>query len=200
MWTPTLPLQCPSSPRWAEMVCGQFDRFLLDHAACERKASALAMSLVCKYSHYVALIEPMVSLAREELEHFAQVYRLIRKRNIPFTVQDEKDPYVRLMLGHIRTGREERFLDQLVLSALIEARGYERFQLLSEHLIEPELQTFYQDLARREVGHYRIFIQIAERYFPSAAVEEAIARISRLEQQALDAAPVQPILHGGTPI
>lgn len=200
MWTPTLPLQHPSSPRWAEMVCGQFDRFLLDHAACERKASALAMSLVCKYSHYIALIEPMVSLAREELEHFAQVYRLIRKRNIPFVVQDEKDPYVRSMLGHIRTGREERFLDQLVLSALIEARGYERFQLLSEHLPEPELQRFYQDLARREVGHYRIFIQIAERYFPSAAVEEALVRISRLEQQALDAAPVQPILHGGTPI
>ena len=200
MLNPTLPLQQSSSPRWAEMVIGQFDCFLLDHAACERKASALAMSLVCKYSDRVALIEPMVSLAREELEHFAQVYRLLRKRYIPFTVQDERDAYVRHMIAHIRTGKEERFLDQLVLSGLIEARGYERFHLLSTHLVDPELQTFYRDLARREVRHYRIFIQIAERYFPSAAIEEAIARISRLEQEALDAAPVQPILHGGTPL
>ena len=200
MLTPTLPLQHASSPRWAEMVCSQLDRFLLDHAACERKASSLAMSLVCKYSHHTALIEPMISLAREELEHFAQVYRILRKRGVPFTVQDEKDPYVRLMILNLRTGKEERFLDQLVMSGLIEARGYERFQLLAVHLQDTELQAFYQDLARREVAHYRIFIQIAERYFSSAAVEEAIARISRLEQQALDAAPVQPTLHGGTPI
>jgi tRNA-(ms[2]io[6]A)-hydroxylase len=200
MRTPILPLQQPSSPRWAEMVCSQFDRFLLDHAACERKAAALAMSLICKYSDRTALIEPMISLAREELEHFAEVYRLLRSRKIPFTVQDEKDPYIHTMLSNLRTSKDERFLDQLVVSGLIEARGYERFQLLSEHLKEPRLQTFYRDLARREVGHYRIFIQIAERYFSSIAVEESIARISHIEQQALDAAPVQPTVHGGTPV
>ncbi len=200
MLTPNLPLQQPSSPRWAEMVCGEFDRFLLDHAACERKAAAHAMSLICQYPHRTTLIEPMVSLAREELEHFGQVYRILRKRKVPFVPHDEKDPYVRSIISNLRTGKEERFLDQLVFSAFIEARSYERFQLLSEHLTEPELQTFYRDLARREAGHYRIFIQIAERYFPSIAVEEAIARISRLEQEALDAAPVQPTVHGGTPI
>jgi tRNA-(ms[2]io[6]A)-hydroxylase len=194
------PLLTPSSPRWAQMVCENFTLFILDHAACERKASALAMSLVCKYSDRTALIDPMVSLAREELEHFAQVYRLLRKRQIPFETRDGKDPYVGHMLAHLRSGPEERFLDRLVMSGLIEARGYERFHLLSQHIEDPELQTFYADLAQREKGHYQIFLRVAERYFPAGEIEAALDRMAKLEQEALDQAPVQPTLHGGTPI
>ena len=137
MLVPQLPLQRASSPRWAEMVCADFETFLLDHASCERKAAALAMSLVAKYSDCTGLVEPMVSLAREELEHFAEVYRLIRKRNIIFRVQDERDPYVRDMIRQLRTGEQVSFLDRLIMSGLVEARGYERFHLLAEYLQEP---------------------------------------------------------------
>ena len=36
-------LRTASSKTWLEAVLSDFDTFLLDHAACERKASAMAM-------------------------------------------------------------------------------------------------------------------------------------------------------------
>ena len=34
---------------WTETALADFDHFLIDHANCERKASALAMSFVVRY-------------------------------------------------------------------------------------------------------------------------------------------------------
>ena len=39
----------PSSDAWLECVLANFDEFLIDHAANERKASTMAMSLVAHY-------------------------------------------------------------------------------------------------------------------------------------------------------
>ena len=44
-----------------------FDAFLLDHAACERKASAMAMSMVSHYPDKPDLVMAMADLAIEEL-------------------------------------------------------------------------------------------------------------------------------------
>ena len=87
-----LPLRIPTPPAWLEVVLADFDAFLLDHAACERKASATGMSFVVRYPDRRALLEPMIAFAREELEHFHQVYRLIEARGLVLR-RDEKDPW-----------------------------------------------------------------------------------------------------------
>ena len=62
--SPRSPKLCVSSPKeWVEMVLSDFDHFLLDHAACERKASSMAMSLVAHYPDRKDLVESMVALA-----------------------------------------------------------------------------------------------------------------------------------------
>jgi tRNA-(ms[2]io[6]A)-hydroxylase len=190
-----LPLRGTTPSAWAQHIIEHFDLFLLDHASCERKAAALAMSFVAKYSDRRFLIEPMVSLAREELDHFAQVYRLLTKRGIIHLPPDERDDYVRSMLKRIRHGREENFLDRLVVSGMIEARGWERFSVLAEHLEEESLKTFYSDLAKREKGHYRIFLNIAEKYFTQEEVSEAVSRIADYECEAMLQAPLTSRLH-----
>ena len=58
-----------TKPEWVLVVMGDFDSFLVDHALCERKASALAMSLVAHYPNHSALVSAMVDLAIEELSH-----------------------------------------------------------------------------------------------------------------------------------
>jgi tRNA-(ms[2]io[6]A)-hydroxylase len=168
---------------------------LIDHASCERKAAALAMSFVAKYADRRFLIEPMISLAREELDHFAQVYRLLTKRGIAHLPPDEPDHYVNSMLKRLRHGREEHFLDRLVVSGMIEARGWERFSVLAEHISDPVLKCFYSDLAKREKGHYKIFLNIAEKYFSEAQVEEAVSRIAAYESEAMVQAPLSGRLH-----
>jgi tRNA-(ms[2]io[6]A)-hydroxylase len=175
-----LPLRAATPAGWAAFVASGFDDFLLDHASCERKAAMLCLSLVAQYSDRPFLVEPLVTLAREELDHFGQVYRLLNSRGL-ILGQDEKDPYVNELLKTARSGPLERLLDRLALSALIEARGCERFGLLAEALTDPELRAFYQTLSRAEAGHYRVFIRIAERFFPPAEVEAAVDRLAPLE-------------------
>ena len=75
-----LRLRCSTSEAWIEAVIADLDTFLQDHAANERKVSASAMTLAVHYPHRRPLVDAMVRLAREELEHFARVYDLLIAR------------------------------------------------------------------------------------------------------------------------
>ena len=184
-----------TSDQWAPTVAQKFDLFLADHAACERKAASLAMSLVVKYPDRIALIDPMVSLAREELEHFQQVFKLIRKKGLNLQPCDEKDLYVNQMLSRLRHGRAERLLDKLLMSGLIEARGSERFHLLAQELTDSDMKDFYKTLAQRESGHYKIFMRLAAHYFTSPQIEERLKFMQEVESQAMASTPITYRLH-----
>ena len=85
---------------WIQAVLGDFDAFLLDHAACERKASAMAMTFLVRYPDRDAILEPMILLAREELAHFHAVFKLLQARGLHF-VSDSKDPYLNALLPQL---------------------------------------------------------------------------------------------------
>ena len=189
-----LPLKSQTSDEWARVVLSDFDGFLIDHAACERKASALCMSLICKYPDRTALVDPMVSLAREELQHFREVYKIMERRGLKLQ-PDEKDPYVNIILHNIRNDRDGRFLDRLLVSGIIEARGCERFFLLSRHLEDSGLQDFYATLAKSEAGHYMVFTRLAELYFAADEVAERAEEIAVIEAEAAAAVPFRARLH-----
>jgi tRNA-(ms[2]io[6]A)-hydroxylase len=188
-------LKVKTPKEWVVSVLNNFDQFLLDHAACERKAASLAMSFVVKYPDRTKLIDPMVSLALEELKHFQQVYQVLLKRNLMLPSKDEKDIYVNQLLKTLRHGRNERLLDRLLMSAVIEARGYERFSLLADNLKDQEMKKFYQNLAHQELGHYKIFIKVAEYYFSKEEIAEAFATIIQEESNAMLQTPITHRLH-----
>lgn len=89
----------------------------------------------------------------------------IRKRDLPLGKQ-RKDEYVNELLKfQIKDGSEDqRFLDKLLIFALIEARSCERFKRLSEGLNDAYLQNFYRRFMESEAGHYRLFIELADTY------------------------------------
>lgn len=180
---------------WVETVLDNFELFLLDHAACERKAASLAMSFVAKYPDRSQLINPMVSLALEELKHFQQVYQLILKRQLKLPNKDEKDHYVNMILSALRHGRDERLLDRLMMSAIVEARGHERFSILAEHLKDQEMKAFYQLLSNQEYGHYKLFIHVADHYFSKNEIEEAFERLAHVESKAMLQTSITHRLH-----
>ena len=187
-----LPLAVPTPAGWADVALADLDAFLLDHASCERKAAASALGLIARHSRLAPVVEPMVALAREELEHFGQVYRLIQRRGLTLG-QDEPDPYVNRLLAGVRS--ESKLLDRLLASALIEARSCERFRLAAEALADPELQDFYVALHRSEAGHYRVFVRVAERLYPEADVAAALSRLVEIEADAMLATPFRPAVH-----
>ena len=184
----------PTPSSWQLAVQTDFPSFIRDHAACERKASALCLSFVAKYSDQTALIEPMICLAKEELDHYHEVVRLMLRSGIAIG-EDTKDPYVNAFLKGARHGRQERLLDRLVISALVEARGAERFQILSSCLEDKELRSFYLRLAKSEAGHYRVFLRLANLLFGDSKTDEALTRLVPLENAAMLAVPARPALH-----
>ncbi len=193
-----LELRVATAERWVEVVLAGFDRFLLDHAACERKASATAISLVTHYPDRRELVRAMIELAREELRHFQQLHRIIDARGLQLG-GDRRDPYLRALIGRARRGREAYFLDRLLIAGVVEARGCERFALLATALeksgASAELADFYANLAAAEARHGDLFVNLAARYFDADRVRERLAEWLDDEARIVSELPIAPALH-----
>lgn len=187
-------LRCPSSDAWLQSVFNNFDEFLVDHAANERKASSMAMSMVAHYPDRHELVTCMIDLALEELNHFRQVIRVMQDRGLTMT-PDEKDPYVNQIREHVRKDPDEYFLDRLLSAAMIEARGAERFRRVADHITDKRLKTFYTSLANSEQGHHELFVDLAEQYFEQAEVSSRLEDWITIEQSVIDQLPVRSRLH-----
>jgi len=187
-------LRLPTSPAWTEAVVHDFDSFLRDHANCERKASGSAMNLVSHYPDRAELVAAMIDLAREELQHFAQVYGQMASRGLTLG-PDRKDPYVRRLSQEYRKGSDEYFLDRLLVAGILEARGCERFGLVAAALPEGPLRTFYRDIARSEVRHQDLYLRLARLYFGTASVESRLEALLDAEGRIVADLPPRAALH-----
>jgi tRNA-(ms[2]io[6]A)-hydroxylase len=183
-----------TSVQWVETVIEQFDTFLADHANCERKASALAMGLVAKYPDREAILPLLIHVAREELEHFDDVYALMRQRGVALT-QPSQDAYVNALGDHMRHGRDARLMDRLLVASIVEARGAERFGLVAEHHCDAQLADFYARLHRSEVKHGHVFMHMALSCFDESEVADRSIELARLEADILVNLPIRPALH-----
>jgi tRNA-(ms[2]io[6]A)-hydroxylase len=187
-------LGIPSTDAWLQIVLDGFDAFLLDHAACERKASGSALSLVAHYPDRPELVSEMIQLAREELDHFSQVYELIAARGLQLG-PDRKDAYVRELRRLIRNGREHYFLDRLLVAGIAEARGCERFELIAGALTDVKLARFYSNLGQSEARHADLFVELANRYFDPEAVSARLDSLLIDEAKIVAALPLIAALH-----
>ena len=160
-----LGLQLPTDPRWVDLAGISLEEILTDHAYCEQKAATTCISLIQKHSDRELLVKELAAIVTEEWGHFRLVLAELHKRNLTLGKQ-RKDVYVNKLLEFQRKGGlpEERFLDQLLTMALIEARSCERFKRLSEGLNDEYLRNFYRRFMESEAGHYTLFIELAETY------------------------------------
>src|SRR5665647_1174183 len=160
-----LGLKLVTDPRWVDLASISLQEILTDHAWCEQKAANSCISLIQKYNDKEDLVNELAPIVTEEWGHFRQVIQELRKRNLPLGKQ-RKDEYVNKLLEFQKKGGspEERFLDQLLTMALIEARSCERFKRLSEGLTDEYLRNFYRKFMESEAGHCTLFITLAETY------------------------------------
>lgn len=187
-------LKVATDPRWVGTVLADFDEFLRDHANCERKASALAMSLVVKYPDRTRIIPGLIDLALEELEHFRQVYALMSSRGLSLA-PDRPDPYVNQLLDLARHGREDRFVDRMLIASVIECRGAERFRIISEALEDPALKRFYRDLWAAEAKHGHVFVDMLLADYPADRIYPRLHEIADAEAAILTNLEWRPSLH-----
>ena len=166
-----LGLQLPTDPRWVDLTTISLEAILTDHAWCEQKAATSCISLIHIYSHHQQLVDELTPLVTEEWGHFRLVLSELRKRGLSLGKQ-RKDVYVNALIPFQKKGgsEEDRFLDKVLIFALIEARSCERFKRLSEGLDNEYLRSFYRRFMESEAGHYRTFIDLARLYVPEDKV------------------------------
>jgi len=193
---PRLRAQLASStdPEWVKVILENFDDFLIDHASCERKAMAYAMSVVVKYPDRTEIIPDLLQVAQDELDHFRDVLELMNERGLQMT-PDEPDPYVNQLIQVCRHGREKRLLDRLLVASVIETRGAERFRIIAEALEDPELKAFYRDLWATEARHGDVFKKMALNYFDEDEIEARNQEIIDAEAEIIANLEWRPSLH-----
>jgi tRNA-(ms[2]io[6]A)-hydroxylase len=168
-----LGLQLATDPRWVDLASLSIEEILTDHAFCEQKAATTCISLITKYSDRTRLVSELAPIVTEEWGHFRMVLAELEKRKLKLGRQ-RKDEYVNHLINFQRKGGdfEERFLDQLLTMAMIEARSCERFKRLSEGLPDEYLRNFYRRFMESEAGHYHLFINLAETYLGKDKVKK----------------------------
>lgn len=189
-------LRFATPPAWLDCVFDDFDAFLIDHAACERKASATGMSLVVKYPDRAQMIEPLIEFAREELEHFQIMYRVIAARGLRLS-DDYRDAYVNGLRTQMRSKSEHLLLDRLLIAGIVEARGFERLQMVAHALGFElgELKSIYIDLARAESRHHALFFRLARHYYSDSAIAERANQLLDFEAKLVAQLPHRPAVH-----
>lgn len=168
-----LGLHLPTDPRWVDLAGISLEAILTDHAYCEQKAALSCISFIQRYSEKQKLVEELAPIVTEEWGHFRLVLNELKKRNLKLG-QQRRDEYVNKLFefqkkgGHI----DDRFLDQMLSMALIEARSCERFKRLSEGLNDEYMRNFYRRFMESEAGHYTLFINLAETYIDREKVRK----------------------------
>ncbi len=180
---------------WLGVVMNDFDAFMLDHTLCERKASAMGMSLVAKYPDRELILDDLIAFAREELEHFHIMYRLVAERRLVLP-SDEKDAYVGALRQLIDgSNADSLFLDRLLIPGIVEARGCERLRLVTEELDEGPLKDIYLEVTRAEARHHALFFRLARRYFPEDRVVDRAGHLLDREAEIVASLPLRAAVH-----
>jgi tRNA 2-(methylsulfanyl)-N6-isopentenyladenosine37 hydroxylase len=182
---------------WVDRAITELDTLLLDHKNCEYKAASNALQMMNKYVTHEALLHALSRLAREELVHYDQVMKLMKKRKMPLRTLSASR-YAAGLRALIRPRDPEKLTDLLLISAFIEARSCERFSALIPYL-DDELAKFYSGLLASEARHYQGYIKLAHLYGEATDIAQRIDTIRVVEQDLIGTPDSEFRFHSGLP-
>ena len=190
-------LPCKTPDAWISAAVGRLPVLMIDHANCEKKAAATAMSLMHRYTDNTALLNKMSRLAREELRHFEQVLKLMSQRGITYE-SVTASRYAQGLRDKVRKKDPQKLVDTLIVGALIEARSCERFAALAPH-VDSELGDFYVSLLKSESRHFMDYITLANSLEDRDVVEDRLALFRCIEKDLIESTDTEVRFHSGVP-
>jgi tRNA-(ms[2]io[6]A)-hydroxylase len=195
-----IPLLSRTPDVWAEQVLREPLALLNDHAYLEKKAAANALELLNRWPEprqprfWVATL---AGIARDETAHLMQVCRLLQRRGGRLE-KTHKNSYATELRKHVRRGQgTQELLDRLLVSALIEVRSCERFEVLGRVCGDPDLARLYQSLYASENKHFSVFLRLATLVRLEEEVTARWHELLEAEAKILAAEPPGPRMHGG---
>jgi len=196
----TLPLHSATPLEWGRAALAEPLSLLIDHAFLEKKAATNALELLTRWPNewLDGWVEAMTGIARDEMAHLAQVVRILLSRGGRLE-RFHKNPYANGLRQLVRKGEPAELLDRLLVAALIEARSCERFSVLAAASADGELAGFYRALFASELGHYRIFLNLARKFTKEAELEARWREMLGAEARILAEQEPGPRIHSGLP-
>lgn len=197
-----LPLLSTTPDTWARAALGEPLALLNDHAYLEKKAASNALELLNRWPDPLCPAgwpEILAAVASDEAAHLGAVVRLLIRRGGRLE-RTHRNPYASALRGLVRKGAgTQELLDRLLVSALIEVRSCERFEVLARCSGDRELARFYARLGRSELGHYRVFLELAGLVVPAREARVRWDEMLRAEAEILAVQPPGPRIHSGVP-
>ena len=196
--TPVLSfLPCRTPDGWVKAAIADQRTMLIDHANCEKKAAATALSLMHRYTDNFILLNKMSRLAREELRHFEQVLKIMAQRGVVYE-PISASRYAAGLRDEVRRKEPGKLMDTLLVGALIEARSCERFAALIPHL-DDVLADFYTSLLKSEARHFHDYLKLAEQTGSSEEVAERLSSLKAREKELVESTDGEFRFHSGPP-
>ncbi len=191
-----LGLHWDTPPDWAAQALADPAPLLLDHLFCERKAAATAIVLLKRHGERLPRLEKVLrDLAAEELAHADRVTAFLQEYPLPKKPDKGGNRYAQGLRRLCRTKRDDNLVDMLLVASLIEARSAERFRLLADHAGGSALGNFYADLYAAEVGHFKLFLDIAMDFQGEERAGARLEEMRRAEAEIIRALPSGPRIH-----
>jgi tRNA-(ms[2]io[6]A)-hydroxylase len=198
--TETLPLHSLTPFEWGRAALADPVALLADHAFLEKKAAANALDLMTRWpgEWTPGWVETMTGVARDEASHLSQAVRLLTRRGGRME-RGHRSAYAKALRLLVRKGGTDELLDRLLVSALIEVRSCERFAVLAAATEDTELAAFYKALFSSEMGHYKVFLKLANKVAPSGTVDARWQYMLTAEARIMEQQPPGPRIHSGVP-
>jgi tRNA-(ms[2]io[6]A)-hydroxylase len=196
-----LPLLVRTPDEWAEVALGDTLALLNDHAYLEKKAAANALEMLNRWPEPMPpkmWITTLAGVARDETAHLAMVCKVLHRRGGRLE-KVHKNPYANALRQLVRRGQGNcEIVDRLLISALIEVRSCERFEVLARVSTDAELVRLYHGLWASELSHYLLFLRLANRVLAPVEVSSRWQEFLQAEADILLAQPPGPRMHSGT--
>lgn len=189
-------LYCETPDEWVKVALENQAVMLVDHANCEKKAATTALQLMNRYIDRPELLVKMSKLVREEVLHFEQVLKIMKKRNIEYS-RISASRYASGLREGVAKNDPDKLIDTLIVGAYIEARSCERFEKIAPYLDE-ELAKFYTSLLKSEARHFSDYIGLAEDY-AGRDISERVAYFGELERDLILSEDSEFRFHSGLP-
>ncbi|MGC1386408.1 MAG: tRNA isopentenyl-2-thiomethyl-A-37 hydroxylase MiaE [Steroidobacteraceae bacterium] len=192
-------LRVATPASWVARALRSADELMIDHANCEKKAASTALALMFAYAENLELAGKMSRLAREELRHYEQVARLIKR----LRVQPQRmapGRYAQSLRRLVARTEPQREVDLMICGAFIEARSCERFAVLSPVLGGP-LADLFDALHAAEARHCSVYLDLARHAATRAGIDvaERIDVFAALESELITGSDPQFRFHSGVP-
>ncbi len=196
--TRELPLRQRTPDSWAERALADPLKLLNDHAHLEKKAATNALDLLPRWPQREPprrWVRVMTSVARDEVSHLATVVKRLEARGGAMS-RAHTSSYARKLHELVRLGKgPDELVDRVLISALIEARSCERFEILSRMCKDEDLAKLYRSLWSSEHGHYHVFVEVAGMVKGEEQARERFADLLDREAEIIKLQPSGPSIH-----